>query len=168
MLMPKRVKHRKQHRGRMKGKSKGGVALNFGDYGLFAKEAGWITSRQTKPKMLNDFIERITREDIRIYDARFLDEAYVYLSDGHGGGAAKPPNHDDLVTAVLIAVQGALDVGEYPISWKPDTVQPATYADVFQIGHARTSRGIALGSGIGQTTVRGAVRRSFMMKIKED
>src|SRR5438128_5641329 len=46
MLMPKRVKHRKQHRGRMNGASKGGTTVQFGDYGLKALEAGWITNRQ--------------------------------------------------------------------------------------------------------------------------
>ena len=46
MLMPKRVKHRKQHRGRMAGYSKGGTTVQFGEYGLKALEAGWITNRQ--------------------------------------------------------------------------------------------------------------------------
>jgi large subunit ribosomal protein L16 len=46
MLMPKRVKHRKQHRGRMRGQAKGGTEVHFGDYGLLALEPGWITNRQ--------------------------------------------------------------------------------------------------------------------------
>jgi large subunit ribosomal protein L16 len=46
MLMPKRVKHRKQHRGRMRGQAKGGTEVHFGDYGLLAMEPGWVTSRQ--------------------------------------------------------------------------------------------------------------------------
>jgi large subunit ribosomal protein L16 len=46
MLMPKRVKHRKQHRGRMAGASKGGTIVQFGEYGLKALDAGWITNRQ--------------------------------------------------------------------------------------------------------------------------
>jgi large subunit ribosomal protein L16 len=46
MLMPRKVKHRKQQRGRMKGESKGGVALAFGEYGIQALEPGWITARQ--------------------------------------------------------------------------------------------------------------------------
>jgi len=46
MLMPKRVKHRKQHRGRMGGAAKGGTTVQFGDYGLKSLEAGWITNRQ--------------------------------------------------------------------------------------------------------------------------
>ncbi|RLC90939.1 MAG: 50S ribosomal protein L16 [Chloroflexi bacterium] len=46
MLMPKRVKHRKQHRGRMKGKASRGVEIAFGDLGLQALEPSWITARQ--------------------------------------------------------------------------------------------------------------------------
>jgi large subunit ribosomal protein L16 len=46
MLMPKRVKYRKQFRGRMRGMAKGGTELLQGDFGLQALEPGWITSRQ--------------------------------------------------------------------------------------------------------------------------
>ncbi|MBE6479374.1 MAG: 50S ribosomal protein L16 [Atopobiaceae bacterium] len=46
MLAPKRVLHRKVQRGSMKGQAKGGTQLNFGEYGLRAEEAHWITNRQ--------------------------------------------------------------------------------------------------------------------------
>jgi len=46
MLMPKRVKYRKQMRGRMKGKAYRGSELHFGNYGLQALEPAWITARQ--------------------------------------------------------------------------------------------------------------------------
>ncbi len=46
MLMPRRVKHRKQHRGRTTGQAKGGTTVTFGDYGIQALEPGWITARQ--------------------------------------------------------------------------------------------------------------------------
>jgi large subunit ribosomal protein L16 len=46
MLMPRRVKHRKQQRGRTKGLSKGATELAYGEYGIQALEAGWITARQ--------------------------------------------------------------------------------------------------------------------------
>ena len=46
MLQPKRVKHRKQHRGRMPGNSRGGTEVNFGEYGLKALDRGWLTNRQ--------------------------------------------------------------------------------------------------------------------------
>ena len=46
MLMPKRTKHRKQHRGRMTGPAKGMTTLAFGEYGIQALEPGWISARQ--------------------------------------------------------------------------------------------------------------------------
>jgi len=46
MLMPKKVRHRKVQRGRMRGYAKGGTAVTFGDYGIQALEPGWITNRQ--------------------------------------------------------------------------------------------------------------------------
>ena len=46
MLSPKRVKHRKVHRGRKRGLSRGQTRVQFGEYGIKALEAGWITNRQ--------------------------------------------------------------------------------------------------------------------------
>jgi large subunit ribosomal protein L16 len=46
MLMPRKVKHRKQQRGRLAGQAKGGTTVNFGEYGIQALEPGWITARQ--------------------------------------------------------------------------------------------------------------------------
>ena len=46
MLSPKRVKHRKQHRGRRAGVSRGQVKVQFGEYGLKALEGGWLSNRQ--------------------------------------------------------------------------------------------------------------------------
>ncbi len=46
MLSPKKVKHRKHHRGRRRGMAKGGTQVHFGDYGLQAAEPAWITNRQ--------------------------------------------------------------------------------------------------------------------------
>jgi large subunit ribosomal protein L16 len=46
MLMPRKVKHRKQQRGRTRGVAKGGTSLSFGEYGIQALEPGWITARQ--------------------------------------------------------------------------------------------------------------------------
>ena len=46
MLMPKKVKHRKTHRGRTKGTAKGATTLSYGQYGIQALEPGWITARQ--------------------------------------------------------------------------------------------------------------------------
>src|SRR5438876_916323 len=46
MLMPRKVAHRKHHRGRRTGMTKGGSQITFGEFGIQAQEAGWITARQ--------------------------------------------------------------------------------------------------------------------------
>ncbi len=46
MLMPKKVKHRKQHRGRRNGMAKGATKVAYGDYGIQVLEPGWLTARQ--------------------------------------------------------------------------------------------------------------------------
>ncbi|MDQ3386144.1 MAG: 50S ribosomal protein L16 [Actinomycetota bacterium] len=46
MLVPKKLKYRKPHRGRMRGLAKGGTEIEFGDFGLQALEASWVTNRQ--------------------------------------------------------------------------------------------------------------------------
>ena len=46
MLMPRKVKHRKQQRGRLTGAAKGGTEVTFGDFGIQATEPGWLTARQ--------------------------------------------------------------------------------------------------------------------------
>ncbi len=46
MLMPRKVAHRKHHRGRTRGMAKGGTELHFGEYGIQALEPGWLTARQ--------------------------------------------------------------------------------------------------------------------------
>jgi large subunit ribosomal protein L16 len=46
MLMPKRTKYRKMHRGRRRGNAKGGTKVSFGEYGIKALEEAWITARQ--------------------------------------------------------------------------------------------------------------------------
>lgn len=46
MLMPKKVKHRKQHRGRTTGRAKGATTVTYGEYGIQVLEPGWLTARQ--------------------------------------------------------------------------------------------------------------------------
>ena len=46
MLVPKRVKHRREFRGKMRGEAKGGKQVDFGEYGLQATTSHWITNRQ--------------------------------------------------------------------------------------------------------------------------
>ena len=69
MLMPKKVKWRKQQRGRMKGKAYRGSVLAFGTYGLKALEPGWITSRQIEAARIaiTRYIKRGGKLWIRIF-----------------------------------------------------------------------------------------------------
>ena len=69
MLMPKKVKWRKQQRGRMKGKAYRGSVLSFGTYGLKALEPGWITSRQIEAARIaiTRYIKRGGKLWIRIF-----------------------------------------------------------------------------------------------------
>jgi large subunit ribosomal protein L16 len=72
MLMPKRVKYRKQMRGRMKGKATRGNALHFGEVGLQALEPGWVSARQIESA--RRAIVRATRRRGKVYIRIFPDK----------------------------------------------------------------------------------------------
>jgi large subunit ribosomal protein L16 len=72
MLMPKKVKHRKQHRGRMTGKAKGGTEVTFGEYGIQALEPGWITARQIEAARIA--MTRRTRRGGKVWINIFPDK----------------------------------------------------------------------------------------------
>ncbi len=72
MLMPKKVKHRKQHRGRTKGQSKGGTEVTFGEYGIQALEPGWITARQIEAARIA--MTRKTRRGGKVWITVFPDK----------------------------------------------------------------------------------------------
>ncbi|MEW6717314.1 MAG: 50S ribosomal protein L16 [Chloroflexota bacterium] len=75
MLMPKRVKWRKQHRGRMKGKAYRGAMVNFGDVGLQALEPGWVSSRQIEAA--RRAIVREMRRRGKVWIRIFPDKPYT-------------------------------------------------------------------------------------------
>src|SRR5918912_1499945 len=75
MLLPKRIKHRKQHRGRMRGLSKGGTQVNLGDFGLQAVEPGWITNRQIESARVA--ITRHVRRGGKVWINIFPDKPYT-------------------------------------------------------------------------------------------
>ena len=72
MLMPKRTKHRKVHRGRRSGVAKGGTRVNFGEYGLQALESGWITARQIESARIA--ITRAVRRGGKVWINIFPDK----------------------------------------------------------------------------------------------
>ena len=69
MLMPKRVKHRRVHRGRMKGVATKGNTVTYGDYGLVATECGWITSNQIEAARIA--MTRSIKRGGKVYIKRF-------------------------------------------------------------------------------------------------
>lgn len=89
MLMPKRVKYRRQHRGRMKGKAKGGTEVTFGDYGLIALEPAWITSRQIEASRIamTRFMKRGGRVWIKIFPDKPYTAKPLEVRMGSGKGA---------------------------------------------------------------------------------
>lgn len=89
MLMPKRVKHRKQFRGRMKGKAGRGNTVQFGEYGLQALEPAWITSRQIEAarRAIMRHIKRRGRVWIRIFPDKPVTKRAAESRMGKGKGA---------------------------------------------------------------------------------
>ena len=88
MLSPKRVKHRKHHRGRMRGDARGGVRVQFGDYGLKALERGWITNRQIEAARvaMTRKIKRGGKVWINIYPDKPITQKPAETRMGSGKG----------------------------------------------------------------------------------
>jgi large subunit ribosomal protein L16 len=89
MLMPKKVKYRKQQRGRMKGKAWAGSDLSFGDYGLKALEPGWVTDREIEAGRIaiTRFIKRNGRIWIRMFPDKPVTKKPQETRMGKGKGA---------------------------------------------------------------------------------
>ena len=89
MLMPKRIKYRKQQRGRMKGKAKRGSHLAFGEFGLKALEPAWITARQIEAGRIamTRYLKRGGKVWIRIFPDKPVTEKPAETRMGKGKGA---------------------------------------------------------------------------------
>jgi large subunit ribosomal protein L16 len=89
MLMPSKVKYRKQQRGRMRGKAWRGSDLSFGDYGLKVLEPGWITDRQIEASRvaIMRFIKRGGKLWIRIFPDKPVTKKPAETRMGKGKGA---------------------------------------------------------------------------------
>jgi large subunit ribosomal protein L16 len=88
MLMPKKVKHRKQQRGRTRGVAKGGTAVSFGDWGIQALEPGWITARQIEAARIamTRHIKRGGKVWINIFPDKPVTEKPAETRMGSGKG----------------------------------------------------------------------------------
>ena len=89
MLMPKRVKHRKVMRGRMKGKAQRGNFIAYGDYGLMATQPGWITSNQIEAARIamTRFIKRGGKVWIKIFPDKPVTAKPAETRMGSGKGS---------------------------------------------------------------------------------
>lgn len=88
MLMPRKVAHRKQQRGRMTGMAKGGVDLAFGDFGIQALERGWITARQIEAARIamTRHVKRGGKVWIRIFPDKPVTQKPAETRMGSGKG----------------------------------------------------------------------------------
>ena len=89
MLMPKRMKYRKHHRGSMHGFAARGTQVNFGDYGLQAMEPSWITRRQIEAarRAIQRYVRRTGKLWIRIFPDKPVTQKPAETRMGSGKGA---------------------------------------------------------------------------------
>lgn len=108
MLMPKKVKYRRVQKGRIKGKATRGDKISFGDYGLKALEAGWITDRQIEAARvaMTRHVKRGGKIWIRIFPDKPITKKPAETRMGSGKGA---PDHWVAVVKpgrILYEIQG--------------------------------------------------------------
>jgi len=88
MLVPKRVKHRKEHRGSMAGRAKGGTEVHFGEYGLQALEPAWVTNRQIEAARIamTRYMKRGGKVWIKIFPSKPITQKPLEVRMGSGKG----------------------------------------------------------------------------------
>jgi large subunit ribosomal protein L16 len=91
MLMPKRVKYRKQMRGRMKGKASRGAEVHFGDFGLQALEPGWVTARRIEAarRVMVRQMRRRGKVWIRVFPDKPITKRAAESRMGKGKGSVE-------------------------------------------------------------------------------
>ena len=89
MLVPKRVKHRREFRGKMRGEAKGGKNVDFGTYGLRAIESKWITNRQIEAARIamTRYMKRGGKVWIKIFPHKSYTSKAIGVRMGKGKGA---------------------------------------------------------------------------------
>jgi large subunit ribosomal protein L16 len=88
MLMPRKVRHRKQQRGRMRGNATGGTKLSFGEYGIQAIDPGWITNRQIEAARIamTRYIKRGGKVWINVFPDKPVTQKPAETRMGSGKG----------------------------------------------------------------------------------
>ncbi|APU70766.1 50S ribosomal protein L16 [Companilactobacillus crustorum] len=89
MLVPKRVKHRREFRGKMRGEAKGGKTVTFGEYGLKSLDSSWITNRQIEAARvaMTRYMKRGGKVWIKIFPHKSYTAKGVGVRMGNGKGA---------------------------------------------------------------------------------
>ncbi|MCK4592184.1 50S ribosomal protein L16 [Candidatus Parcubacteria bacterium] len=89
MLMPKKVKHRKQQKGRMRGKAHRGASISFGSFALKSLETSWITSRQIEAarRAMTKYVQRGGKIWIRIFPNKPITRKPAEVPMGSGKGS---------------------------------------------------------------------------------
>ena len=140
MLMPKRVKYRKQQRGRMKGKALRGAEISFGEYGLMALEPGWITARQIEAARRT--MAREMKRRGKIWIRIFPDKPYTHRPAETRMGKGK--GNVESWVAVVKPGRIMFEVGGLPEEAALEALRQATYK--FSIKTKVVAK-YALGSG---------------------
>ena len=140
MLMPKRVKYRKQQRGRMKGKALRGAEISFGEYGLMALEPGWITARQIEAARRT--MAREMKRRGKIWIRIFPDKPYTHRPAETRMGKEK--GNVEYWVAVVKPGRIMFEVGGLPEEAALEALRQATYK--FSIKTKVVAK-YALGSG---------------------
>ncbi len=123
MLMPKRVKYRKQMRGRMKGKASRGAEVHFGEFGLQALEPGWVTARQIESarRAIVRNMKRRGKVWIRIFPDKPITKRAAESRMGKGKGSV------EFWVAVVKPGRILFEVGGVPEDVARDALRLASY-----------------------------------------
>lgn len=123
MLMPKRVKYRKQQRGRMKGKASRGAEVHFGDYGLQALEPGWVSARQIEAarRAIVRAVKRRGKVWIRIFPDKPVTKKPAETRMGSGKGNV------ELWVAVVKPGRVMFEIGGLPRELALEALRLASY-----------------------------------------
>jgi large subunit ribosomal protein L16 len=123
MLMPKRVKYRKQMRGRMKGKALRGAEVTFGEMGLQALEPGWVTARQIEAA--RRVLVRVMRRRGKVWIRIFPDKPYTHRPPETRMGKGK--GNVEYWVAVVKPGRIMFEIGGLPSDIALEALEQASY-----------------------------------------